>query len=255
MSGSREAVRDLMDPNKVVAVVRLLLSSASDVFATGMMVLIAVIVMLHEAPKLPAKIESAFHLSEEGDARLKRLLGDINRYMQLKTLMSLATAFCVWFLLWFLGIDFAVLWALLAFFLNFVPVVGGILMVIPAILVALLQTGWQTALLVLVGYEVIHFVISEVLEPKIMGKRLGISELSIILAVLFWGWLFGIVGMFLAVPLTTALIIALEASHHTRPIAILLGSEIPKTPEPDKTMVATGLEAAPDSERNASRTG
>jgi len=250
IGGSREAVPDLMDPNKVASLVRLLLSSASSLFATGLMVLLIVIFMLLEAPTLPAKLSAAFHLSEQGDARLQRLLGAINRYMLIKTLMSLATALCVWLLLWLLGIDFAALWAVLAFFLNFVPVVGAILMMIPGVLMALVQTDLQTTLLVLGGYLVIHVVIGDLLEPRIMGKGLGISALTVMIALFFWGWLFGAVGMFLAVPLTTALIIALDASPHTRPIAILLGSEIPETPEPDKSMVAAGLEAALDSELN-----
>jgi AI-2 transport protein TqsA len=86
------------------------------------------------------------------------------------------------------------------------------------------QTDLQTTLLVAGGYLALHLVIGDVLEPRIMGKGLGVSALTILIALLFWGWLFGIVGMFLAVPLTTALVIALDASPHTRPLAILLGS-------------------------------
>jgi predicted PurR-regulated permease PerM len=230
VSGSREAIPDLLDPNKVMVVVRLLLSNASGIFATGLLVLLAVIFILLEAPALPAKLRAAFHLTEEGEARLRGLLGKINRYMLIKTLTSLGTAFCVWVLLRLFGIDFAILWAVLAFFLNFVPVVGNILMMIPPVLLALVQAGLQTALLIAVGMLVINTVIGNVLEPRIMGRGLGISTLAIFIALLLWGWLFGTVGMFLAVPLTTALIIALDASPHTRPLAILLGPEIKDRP-------------------------
>ncbi|RYU63193.1 AI-2E family transporter [Methylolobus aquaticus] len=229
IGGSREAVPDLMDPNKVVGVVRLLLSNAGDLLATGLMVLLIVIFMLLEAPALPAKLSAAFHLTEEGDARLKKLVGSINHYMLIKTAMSLATGVCAWLLLHLLEIDFAVLWGVLAFFLNFVPVVGGIVMMIPPVLLALVQTDLQTTALVLGGYLAIHVVIGDVLEPRIMGKGLGISALTILIALLFWGWLFGTTGMFLSVPLTTALVIALDASPHTRPIAILLGPGAPET--------------------------
>jgi predicted PurR-regulated permease PerM len=132
-----------------------------------------------------------------------------------------------------LGIDFAVLWAVLAFFLNFVPVVGNIVMMVPPVLLALVQTDLTTTLLVAVGYLVINTAIGNVLEPRIMGRGLGISTLAVFLALLVWGWLFGTVGMFLAVPLTTALIAALDASPHTRPLAVLLGPEIKEPPQPE----------------------
>jgi AI-2 transport protein TqsA len=231
VSGSRDAIPDLFDPAKLMIVVRLLLSNASGIFATGLLVLLAVIFILLEAPSLPAKLQTAFHPTPEGEARLRRLLVSINRYMLIKTLTSLGTAFCIWVLLRVLGIDFAALWAVLAFFLNFVPVVGNILMMIPPVLLALVQKDLGTALLVAAGYLVINTVIGNVLEPRIMGRGLGISTLAVFVALLFWGWLFGIVGMFLAVPLTTALIIALDASPHTRPLAVMLGPEIKEAPE------------------------
>ena len=240
--GSREAIPDLLDPNKLVHGVRLLLSNASGLFAMGFLVLLATIFILLEAPTIPAKLRAAFHLTEEGDARLKRLLDTVNRYMQIKTLTSFGTAVCVWLLLWVFGIDFAILWAVLAFFLNFVPVLGNILMMIPPVLLALIQTGPRTALLVAIGYLVINTVIGNVLEPRIMGKGLGVSTLAIFISLLFWGWLFGTVGMFLAVPLTAAVVIALDASPHTRPLAILLGPEITEeaTPDADSSFSAAG---------------
>jgi AI-2 transport protein TqsA len=146
--------------------------------------------------------------------------------MLIKTLASLATAFIIWIWLWYLGLDFAVLWALLAFLLNFVPFVGSILMAVPAILLALVQTDLQTALLVALGYLVVNTIIGSILEPKIMGKGLGISTLAVFLSLLFWGFVFGTIGVFLSVPLTMVMIIAFDASPLTRPIAILLGPDL-----------------------------
>ncbi len=236
------AATDLMDPSKLMALVPRLLSSASGVFATGLLVLLTVIFILLEVPTIAAKLRAAFHITPDGEARLQRMLDNINRYMQIKALTSLATAVCVWLLLWFFGIDFAILWAVLAFFLNFLPVVGNILMMIPAVLLALVQVDLTTALLVAAGYLVINTAIGNVIEPRIMGQGLGISTLAVFIALLVWGWLFGTVGMFLAVPLTTALIIALDASPHTRPLAILMGPAITEEPagaapaaEPDAT--------------------
>jgi len=243
IGGSREAIPDLLDPNLLAHGVRLFLSNATSIFAMGFLVLLTTLFILLEAPTLPAKLRAAFHLTEAGNARLKRLLNTINRYMQIKTLTSLGTAFCVWLLLWFFGIDFAILWAVLAFFLNFVPVLGNILMMIPPVFLALVQTDLQTTLLVAIGYLLINVVIGNVLEPRIMGKGLGVSTLAIFISLLFWGWLFGTVGMFLAVPLTAAAVIALDANPQTRPLAILLGPAIAEEATPDTGSAASQLTA------------
>jgi AI-2 transport protein TqsA len=224
IGGSTEAVPDLLDPAKVSTGVRLLLSSASSLFAEGFLVILIVVFILLEASAFPAKLSAAYAVGGDGVARLQRVLDAVNHYMRIKCGMSLLTAAGAWLLLWLLKIDFAVLWAILTFLLNFIPVVGGIVMMVPPVLMALVQTDLQTTLLVAGGYLVLHLVIGDILEPRIMGKGLGVSALTILIALLFWGWLFGIVGMFLAVPLTTALVIALDASPHTRPLAILLGS-------------------------------
>lgn len=224
------AAMDLMDPSRLMALVPQLLSSVSGVFATGLLVLLTVIFILLEVPTIAPKLKAAFQITPDGEARLQRMLDNINRYMQIKALTSLATAVCVWILLWFFGIDFALLWAVLAFFLNFLPVVGNILMMVPAVLLALVQVDLTTSLFVAAGYLVINTAIGNVIEPRIMGKGLGISTLSVFIALLVWGWLFGTVGMFLAVPLTTALIIVLDASPHTRPFAIMMGPAITEEP-------------------------
>ena len=224
IGGSTEAVPDLLDPAKVSAGVRLLLSSASGLLAEGFLVILIVVFILLEASTFPAKIAAAYAPGEDGAARLRKVLDAVNHYMRIKCGLSLLLAVCAWLLLWVLKIDFAVLWAILTFVLNFIPVVGGIVMMAPPILMALVQTDLQTTLLVAGGYLTLYIVIDDILEPKIMGKGLGISALTVLLALLFWGWLFGIIGMFLAIPLTSALVIALDASPHTQPLAILLGT-------------------------------
>jgi predicted PurR-regulated permease PerM len=226
VAGSKDALPDLMSPGRLASAVSLLLANAGSLLSTGLLVLLATVFMLIEAPAIPAKLRAAFDFQPEHEARLRRLLDSVNSYMWIKTLTSLGTACCVWLWLWILGIDFAILWAVLAFFFNFLPVVGNILMMIPAVLLALVQTDVSTTLLVLAGYLVINTVIGNVLEPRIMGKGLGVSTLAVFVSLLFWGWLFGTVGMFLAVPLTSALVILLDSSPHTRPIAILLGPAI-----------------------------
>ena len=231
VAGSTDAVPDLLDPNKVMAGVRLLLSNASGIFATTLLVLLVTIFILLEVRTMPAKLRAAFQIDAAGEARIARLMRAINRYMRIKSLTSLGTGTAVWLLLTILGIDFAILWGVLAFFLNFIPVVGNIVMMIPAVLLALVSGDLGTVLMVIIGYLIINTLIGNVIEPRVMGQGLGISTLAVMLGLLFWGWLFGVIGMFLAVPLTATLIIALDASATTRPVAILLGPAIEETPE------------------------
>jgi predicted PurR-regulated permease PerM len=175
------------------------------------------------------------------------MLSSINRYMVIKTLASLATAFFIWIWLWYLGLDFAILWGLIAFLLNFIPFVGAILMAVPAVLLALVQTDIQTTLLVALGYLVVNTAIGSILEPRFMGKGLGISTLAVFLSLLFWGFVFGTVGVFLSVPLTMVLIIALDASPRTRPIAILLGPD--QTPASGGPAEADPVQTVPGQDR------
>lgn len=231
VDNAREAIKDIYDPSLAVGLVRTALSNVSGTFGTGLLVLLAVVFMLLEATGLPAKLKTAFNLTEEGEARSGQVMSAINQYMVIKSLASLATALCIYIWLWILGIDFAVLWAILAFLLNFIPFVGALLMTIPAVLMALVQTDLLTTLLVALGYLVANTVIGSILEPRIMGRGLGISTLAVFLSLLFWGWVLGTVGVFLAVPLTIVLINVFEASPQTRPFAILLGPEIVQKPE------------------------
>jgi len=129
-----------------------------------------------------------------------------------------------------LGVDFAILWGLLAFLLNYVPTIGSILAAVPPVPLAFVQFGPGKALLVAAGYIVINVVIGNLIEPRIMGKGLGLSTLVVFLSLLFWGWALGTIGMLLSVPLTMVVKIALEGHPNTRWAAVLLGSGVP---EPD----------------------
>ncbi|MCU0538878.1 MAG: AI-2E family transporter [Desulfobacterales bacterium] len=242
---ARDAVRDIVDPNIAVDLVRSAIANMRSTFGTGLLVLLSVVFMLFEAPGLQAKLRKAFHLTEAAENRLQRVFSAINHYMVIKSLASLATALCIGVWLWMLAIDYAVLWSILAFLLNFIPFIGAILMAVPALLVALVQADLKVALLVGLGYLVVNTVIGSILEPRIMGRGLGISTLAVFLSLLFWGWVLGTVGVFLAVPLTMALLIALDSSPHTRPLAILLGPEVTEPPAPRAEESAPGGAVAP----------
>ena len=151
----------------------------------------------------------------------------VNRYLALKTMFSLLTGVVIWIWLAILGVDFSLLWGLVAFLLNFVPNIGSIIAAIPAVLMALIQLGMGSALLTSLGYVVVNVVVGSIIEPKFMGRGLGLSTLVVFLSLVFWGWVLGPVGMVLSVPLTMILKIALESNEDTRWVAILLGSVPP----------------------------
>jgi AI-2 transport protein TqsA len=232
MEHSQEAIPDLLDPKKVMGVVRLMLSNASGVLATGLLVLLAVMFILAEAPSLQTKLRVAFNPSPEAEARISQLLKRLSSYMSIKTMTSLATGVLIWGWLAFLGVDFAPLWGVLAFLLNFVPTIGSIIAAVPPVVLALVQLGLPEAGLAAAGFMAVNIGIGNFVEPRVMGRGLGISTLAVFVSLLFWGWLFGLVGMFLAVPLTAALIAALDASPTTRPLAIMLGPELKEPPDP-----------------------
>jgi len=223
---SRAALRDLISPAAASQFIYAALTNASSTVATGLLVLLIVAFMLVEASSLPAKLQAAFALTEVREAQLKQLFDTINRYMLIKCITSLATGVGIWIWLRILGIEYAVALAVAAVLFNFIPIIGNILMTVPAVLIALVQANASTALLVALGYVVVNVVIGNIVEPRLMGHQLGLSSVVVLLSLLFWGWVLGPIGLFLSVPLTIALVVTLDASPHTRPIAIMLGSGI-----------------------------
>ena len=213
-------ILDKLSPDAALSLASGFLSAVSDLFSKAFLIFFMMIFMLLEVPSFTAKLESL-----GGSMGTWTSIGrSVRGYLAIKTLTSLATGVLVALYLGLLGIDFAVLWGLLAFLLNYVPNIGSILAAVPAVLLALLQNGLPSALLVAAGYVLINILIGNVVEPRIMGEGLGISTLVVFLSLILWGWFLGPVGMLLAVPLTTTLKIVLESREATRPIAVILGS-------------------------------
>jgi predicted PurR-regulated permease PerM len=147
--------------------------------------------------------------------------------MLIKVIMSAATAICIFLWLWALDVKFAVSLAVAAFLLNFIPVIGNILMALPAVLVALVENHISLALMVVLGYAVVNIVIGNVIEPRLTGRELGLSSVLVLLSLLFWGWVLGPVGLFLSVPLTMAFKTALAILRTNRPPNTDVGSAVP----------------------------
>jgi len=223
---SRDVFNSLVDPSRALRFASELIRGFGGVLTNALMILLTVIFILVEANSLPTKLRIALRSPERSMAHLREVMQTINRYMFIKALTSTATGLVIWLWLTFLGIDYAAMWAMLAFLLNFVPTIGSIIAAVPAVLLALVQLGLETALLVTVGYMFVNVFIGNAVEPRVMGRGLGLSTLVVFLSLVFWGYILGSAGMFLSVPLTMALKIALGSNAQTRPIAIMLGPEI-----------------------------
>ncbi len=181
---------------------------------------------------LPEKLSKAFGGSKVAVQYLRGVIVDVQRYLGVKTIVSLFTGIAVGLWVWVLDMPFPLFWAASAFALNYIPAIGSILAAIPAVLVSLVQQGIGHAAIVAAGYLAVNFLFGNVLEPRMMGRRFGLSTLVVFLALIFWGWVWGAVGMLLSIPLTMVIKIALEQSEDLRWIAVLLGPVSAAVPAP-----------------------
>jgi AI-2 transport protein TqsA len=196
-----------------------LLVALSNVF----LVILSMAFMLLETRTLPGKLRAAMQDPDADLSGFGQAARQVQKYLAIKAWLSLVVGGLAIALCLAVGVDAPFLWGLIAFLFNFVPSVGSILAAVPPIVVALIEHGPGSAFLVLLGYVGINAVIGNMLEPRLMGRRLGLSTLVVFLSLLFWGWVWGPVGMLLSVPLTVVLKLLLEHSEDFRWLAVLLG--------------------------------
>ncbi|MGH1343730.1 MAG: AI-2E family transporter [Nannocystales bacterium] len=190
------------------------------------LVLLTMMFVLLEATTFPKKIRIAISDPDDDLGQWKSMLLEIQRYLAIKTVVSLVTGAAATLLLWALGVDFPLLWGTVAFLLNFIPTVGSIIASIPAVITAMIQPdlGIGVAALVGFGYVVINTVFGSIIEPQLMGRRLGISPLVVFVSLAFWLWVWGPMGGLLSVPLTIVVRLVLERSEELHWVSVLLGS-------------------------------
>jgi predicted PurR-regulated permease PerM len=197
----------------------------ATVLASFIMTLIVMMFILMEARGTHSRLQ-AVNLSGGPDfTGLMRSADDIQKYLGVKTLISALTGLLAGFWCWFFDLHYPLLWALLAFLFNFIPAVGSTAASLPAIVEALVQHGPVTAVLVAIGYGGINFCLDNFVQPTMLGNRFGISPLVVILSVIFWGWLWGPLGMFLAVPLTMVLKVLLDNSAEFQWISVAMAKK------------------------------
>lgn len=215
----------ILNPGAVMKLTGTLLNALGNAITNGFLIMMIVIFMLLEASSFPAKLRLILGDSKASLGRFNDFIENVKQYMAIKTLISLATAILVVILLIAIGVDYPILWGLLAFALNYVPNIGSIIAAVPVVLLTVIQINLTNAALVAAGYFIINLFLGSVIEPRFMGRGLGLSTLVVFLSLLFWGWVLGPVGMLLSVPLTITVKIALDSNDDTRWIAVLLGPE------------------------------
>lgn len=214
----------LLQPDAMLALAGQLLNAVVALSSQVVIVTITMTFILLEANELAHKTRLAF--GEDGAA--ERSFGEaplqVQRYLVVKSVASASTGLLLGVYVYALGLDFAMMWGLVAFLLNFIPTIGSIVAAIPPILLAIVQLGWVKAALVTAGYLAVNTAIGNIIEPRVLGRTLGLSPLVVFLSLLFWGWLWGPAGLLFCVPLTVMAKLVLEGSDDTRWIAIFLGS-------------------------------
>ncbi len=209
------------------------LRGVAEILTMTLLIFIMMVFILFEAGGLPAKMQRAFGWQRETLARMTEARREVQRYLVIKTLVSLTTGVSVGLWVWLIGLDFPELWGLIAFFLNYIPSLGSFIAAIPAVFLALIDMGVGGALLVVLGYAVVNLLLGNFVEPHLLGRRLGMSTLVVFLSLVFWGWVWGPIGMLLSVLLTMVLKIVMEHTEDFRWLAQLIGT----TPLPKRTQI------------------
>lgn len=216
--------REWFQLQSVFPYARTLLGSLGTIATNAFLILITVVFILAEEASMQTKLDKVLKPQDKEVMSIFRISQTINHYMAIKAMISLLTGFCAFILCLAVGVEYAILWGTLAFLLNFIPTLGSLLAAVPPVLLALVQLGPLSSLVVAAGYLAINTVIGNFMEPRIMGRGLGLSPLIVLMSLVFWGWVLGPIGMLLSVPLTMMVKIALEAFPDTRWVGAVLGN-------------------------------
>ncbi|MFW5951355.1 MAG: AI-2E family transporter [Gemmatimonadota bacterium] len=236
-----DAFHRAFDPAQFLDFVGGTLRGAATFTTSLFLITIITMFLLAEAAGLPRKIAL---VARGADLTwVHRTAVEVQRYLAIKTVISVATGVLVglWCLL--LELDFPLFWGLTAFLLNYVPSIGSVIAAIPAVLLALVQLGSGTALAIAAGYLAINTLFGNIIEPAVMGRGLGLSPSVVIFSLLFWGFVWGPVGMLLSLPLTMIVKIILEQTE-LRAVAVLLGPAPPPVRRPEANLAAAPAQDA-----------
>lgn len=225
-------LRDVVDPGTLTRAVGVVLSGIAGFLSNLFLILMIVLFLLAEGPVLMERLQRNVGSDHPQVERLAFVGRGVVRQFGLRAILNLVTAFGVTVLLLALGIDFALMWGILTFFLSFVPYVGLVLAAAPPVLLALAEFGVGRALLVIAGVTAVNILAENVLSPVMMSRGLSISPTVVFLSFVFWAWLLGGPGAFLALPMTLFVAVMLDTFPETRWLANVVGVSFPQESEP-----------------------
>jgi AI-2 transport protein TqsA len=222
---SEDAIKEHVNVGSILEMIARVLAGFGAALTSLALILIIVFFILIEVPGMRKKVQVSIKEPDESLDGIDQFTRSVKRYLFIQTLTSMLTGILIGVWLWVLGVSYAPLWGLLAFLLNYVPKIGSLAASIPPILIAAVQLGLFHAVWTAVGFIVVNLLVGNLLEPKVMGRGLGMSAVVIFVALMFWGWVLGPIGYILAMPLTMMLKIALEHHENTRWIGLMLDDE------------------------------
>lgn len=235
----------LINPSAALDVAQGALATMLSIVSNSFLVILTITFILFEAAGFPDKLRAAFGV-HGASARYDKIKLEIQKYLGIKTLVSVVTGALVTAALTIIGVDFPFLWGMLAFLLNFIPTLGSLIAAVPPVLLAIVQLGPGHAIAVAVVFLVVNITMGNLIEPYLMGRRLGLSTLVVFMSLVFWGWVWGPLGMLLSVPLTMICKIMFENTEDLRWVAILLGpSQEHQQLETASAAAATGQHGGP----------
>lgn len=215
------APQDYLGMEKIFNVSQAVGSSALSFMSITTLILVLMTFLLGEAPLFMRNFK-ALPNSVQGKQQVFSALKGIQRYLLIKTIASACTGLLAWWLCAAMDVPFAFLWGVVAYVLNYIPTIGSIVAAIPPILLALILGSVGDTVVVAAGYVGINFMIGNGIEPVFLGKQFGIATSVVLLSVLLWGWVWGPVGMFLAVPISVLIKLALENSKDLYWVAAII---------------------------------
>jgi AI-2 transport protein TqsA len=220
----KDQVSTLIQPARILEFTASAVNEVLNMMGNTFLIFLIILFILMEFGSFPVKVKAILIGSDESVSYFSTITQKLRRYLGIKTLLCLLVGILIYAALLIIGVEYALLWALIAGLMSYIPNIGSIIAAIPAVLFALVQLGLSGALWTLGSFLLVNNVLGNFVEPRIMGNGLGLSTLVVFLSLLFWGFILGTVGMFLSVPITMTIKIILEHNEKTRWLAILLGT-------------------------------
>ncbi len=226
-------IREAVKPSALAGAIGAVLGGLADFLSNIFLILLITLFLLAEGPAMMGRLRASAG-AEHPQLKTMMVFGhSVVRQLGLRAIVNLFTAGGVVILLFVLGVDFPVMWGILTFFLSFIPWIGLPIAVAPAVILALAEYGLERALLVILGVVVINVIAENLLSPMLMGRGLSLSPTILFVGFIFWAWLLGGSGAFLAAPLTIFVALIFQTFPETRWIASLMVSGAPHTEETD----------------------